>query len=201
MFEQARGGRLNFFGPRPPAIAARSTGTPESSFSLSHRFEIGSVKTVETTRANTQFGRALGGIKLASTKSDQDIPNVGSAKTFEQLSKLFTASSITRNSHQQQGANFFAPPPPPSPSPLGKAEGAGKKFAALERCELLIAHCELLIAPPQCKLWSRHSQVWGSRDKPIKSARRPPPPTRRAATKTTHETNASSDYSTEKSQC
>ena len=92
MFEQARGGRLNFFGPRPPAIAARSTGTPESSFSLSHRFEIGSVKTVETTRANTQFGRALGGIKLASTKSDQDIPNVGSAKTFEQLSKLFTAS-------------------------------------------------------------------------------------------------------------
>lgn len=83
MFEQAGGGGLNLLRPRPTAIAPRSTGTPELGFSLSDSFEIATVETVETTRAETQFGRRLGGLKLASTKSDEDIPNIGSAKTFE----------------------------------------------------------------------------------------------------------------------
>ena len=92
VFEEVSSGGLNLFGPRLAAIAAGGAGTPEPSFSLSDRLEIGTIKGVETAGAETQFGCALGGSQLAGTKSDKDVPNVRSAKTFEQLSKLFTPS-------------------------------------------------------------------------------------------------------------
>src|SRR5438309_11526865 len=83
VFEQVGRGGLNLFRPGPPPIATGSDGTPKPSFSLSDRLEIGTIERVETAGAETQFSGTFGGSQLAGTKSDKDIPNKRSAKTFE----------------------------------------------------------------------------------------------------------------------